>query len=253
MKEKILDFLGQIERDKKIKILYAAESGSRAWGFPSPDSDYDIRFIYQHEKDWYLTINEKKDQITIMPDHLLDGNGWDLRKFLRLLYKSNATPFEWLNSPIIYREEPSFTKSLKPLVKKYFQPKSLMFHYLGIATSMLEKEFTSKQVKIKKYFYVLRPVLSAYYISKFDRPAPVDFHQLLSVIKTDKEVYQAILKLLKEKETAVEGQLVPRVPTIDTFVDRQLQQLTVLARDKSKLPVSWDDLNEFYKNYLGIG
>jgi len=221
MREEILNFINGIAKDKGIEILYACESGSRAWGFPSPDSDYDIRFIYRHPKDWYLTVNEKKDSISVMPNEILDGSGWDIRKVLRLLHGSNLSPFEWLHSPIVYLENEAFKKELHELSLKYFQPKKAIHHYLGIATGMLEKEFKMDEVKIKKYFYVLRPLLAAIYVAKNNRPAPMEFDFLLDNINDD-EVLNEIKKLLKEKETAKEGQLVNRSKILDNFVKKEM-------------------------------
>ena len=252
MKSKILTFLSQIEKEKNIQILYANESGSRAWGFPSLDSDYDIRFIYRKERDWYLSVNEGKDQITVMPDKIMDGSGWDFRKFLRLLHSSNATTFEWLFSPIIYREEKTFTEPLRELVKKYFQPKKVMFHYLGIATGMLEKEFKEETVKIKKYFYVLRPVLAASFIVKYKTPAPVDFYELLPLVENNEPVFNEIKKLLKQKETAAEGEQVPRVKVLDDFVKEEMERCDLVARALPKMMMDWKEINLFYRKMLGI-
>ena len=112
MKTKILEKLKAIEREKNIEILFAVESGSRAWGFASPDSDYDIRFVYKHKKDWYLNLWETKDTIEFMTEEDLDGSGWDIRKALKLLAKSNASFTGWLFSPIVYRAESSFLEEI---------------------------------------------------------------------------------------------------------------------------------------------
>lgn len=105
----ITEKLNEIEEKENVKILHAVESGSRAWGFASPDSDYDVRFIYVRKKEDYLTLCEKSDVIEWQLDETLDINGWDLKKALQLFHKSNATLFEWSNSPIVYR----ISKSLK--------------------------------------------------------------------------------------------------------------------------------------------
>ncbi|MEO1259791.1 MAG: nucleotidyltransferase domain-containing protein [Bacteroidota bacterium] len=252
MKNKIQAFLSQIEKEKNIQILYANESGSRAWGFPSPDSDYDIRFIYRRERDWYLSVNEGKDQMTVMPNKLLDGSGWDFRKYLRLLHSSNATCFDWLNSPIIYREEKLFSEPVRELTKKYFQPKKVMFHFLGIAKGMLQREFLTDRVRIKKYFYVLRPVLTAVYIAKHKKAAPVDFHELLPLVKSNESVYQEITDLLKQKEKAMEGDLVKRVKILDEFVAQEMARCEAIARSLPKQQMSWNDINLFYRKILDI-
>ncbi len=252
MKKEIANLLTQVEKEKNVKILYANESGSRAWGFPSPDSDYDIRFIYMHKRDWYLSVNESKDQITIMPNKLLDGMGWDFRKFLRLLYSSNATTFEWLYSPIVYREDNSFTAPLRELTQEYFQPKKVMHHYLGIATGVLAREFQEDTVKIKKYFYVLRPVLAASYISKYSTPPPVEFHKLLSLATNTPYVHDEILKLLKRKESAMESDKVKRVKVLDGFVANEMERCEAIAKALPKKQLSWDAINSFYRKTLGI-
>ena len=103
IKELIKEKLEEIERDKNVKIIHAVESGSRAWGFASPDSDYDVRFIYVCQKNDYLKLETVKDTIDWELDEILDINGWDVRKILQHFHKSNATVFEWANSPIVYK------------------------------------------------------------------------------------------------------------------------------------------------------
>ncbi len=102
MENKIKIQLKKIEREHKVKILYAIESGSRVWGFASQDSDFDVRFIYVHHKDWYLSIESKRDVIEMPLEGDLDINGWDLTKALGLFRKSNPPLYEWLQSPIVY-------------------------------------------------------------------------------------------------------------------------------------------------------
>ena len=104
MRKKIQTQLRRIEEEESIKILLAVESGSRAWGFASPDSDYDVRFIYIRRMEDYLKLEKVRDVIELPMDDVLDMNGWDLQKTLRLLYKSNPTLFEWFSSPIVYQE-----------------------------------------------------------------------------------------------------------------------------------------------------
>lgn len=248
----ILELLRAVEAKHHINIHYACESGSRAWGFPSPDSDFDIRFIYLHQRDWYLSVNEGEDHIRVMPNELLDGNGWDFRKFLRLMHASNASVFEWLNSPVLYFEDKPFADALRQLAAAYFQPKKVMHHYLGIATGMLDKEFKGNEVKIKKYFYVLRPLLSASWIAEHGTPPPIDFYQLLPLMLRNLTVHQAIHTLLKQKETALEGERVPRVAVLDEFVAAEMERCETFARGMEKRPVTWDAINDFYRKTLNI-
>src|SRR5947209_3872560 len=115
MKDKIIAKLYEIEKEQSVKILYAVESGSRAWGFASKDSDYDIRFIYVHPIDWYISIEEKRDVIEYPVKDLLDFSGWDIRKALQLYKKSNPPLYEWLVSPIVYLEHGNFAQQLRDL------------------------------------------------------------------------------------------------------------------------------------------
>jgi len=118
-RRQILDALRRVERDHDVEIVFACESGSRGWGFSSPDSDYDVRFVYRHCAEWYLTATERagkgqpqRDVIELPIDAELDVGGWDLRKALRLLDNSNPTLWEWLRSPIVYREQPGTATAL---------------------------------------------------------------------------------------------------------------------------------------------
>lgn len=251
MQTQIKTILQNLEKEKNITILYACESGSRAWGFPSPDSDYDFRFIYQHEKNWYLSVNEKTDSISVMPNKLLDGSGWDFRKALRLLLKSNASIFEWINSPIVYFQNEKFITQFRALANEYFNPKNAMFHYLGIATGMLQKEFREDTVKIKKYFYVLRPVLAAYWIGLKKSPAPMEFERLLELVE-DEKVLKNIQALLKKKETAAEGERVLKNPILDNFIKEIMEECEILAKEMPKVQREAERVNRFYRERLSV-
>lgn len=160
MKTVILDKLKYIEQKYEVKILFACESGSRAWGFPSPDSDYDVRFIYVKPIDEYLSIQNQKDFMDFPLSDELDINGWDLKKTLELVYKSNSVPFEWLQSPIVYYEDKDFTDELLALCQSYFCARTNIHHYLGIARGAMET-MDGNEIGIKKLCYILRPLLSA--------------------------------------------------------------------------------------------
>ena len=135
MRDEILKRLEVIEQEDSVSILYACESGSRAWGFPSVDSDYDVRFIYKHDADWYLSIDveEKRDVIERPINDELDISGWDIRKALQLLRKSNPPLLEWLSSPILYRENPGVAEKLRTAMAEFYSPLSSFHHYLNMA------------------------------------------------------------------------------------------------------------------------
>ena len=133
MRDKILEQLGQIERDHNVTIILACESGSRAWDFPSADSDYDVRFVYAHTAQWYLSILPGRDVIEIPVGPILDINGWDVRKALQLLRKSNCSILEWLSSPIRYCCNEDLLRIIVDVVPLGFRKRTSARHYLSMA------------------------------------------------------------------------------------------------------------------------
>ena len=160
MEELIKSKLKEIEEKENIKILHCVESGSRAWGFASPDSDYDVRFIYVRPKEFYLRLDKTRDVIEWQLDDTLDINGWDLSKALSLLYKSNPTLFEWNSSPIVYKTTKEW-EQIATIINKYFVAKSGLYHYLSTAKSNYREYLKGEIVRLKKYFYVLSLYLLA--------------------------------------------------------------------------------------------
>jgi len=171
--------LPEIEREHNVRILYAIESGSRAWGFESTDSDYDVRFIYVHAKNWYLNILPKRDVIEYPIENVFDFSGWDLRKTFFLMNKSNPVLFEWLRSPIVYLKDDYFFQIIDELSKIYFSPISSIYHYLHMANGNFRQYLQTDIVKTKKYFYVIRPILACLWIEKFNESPPMEFEKLL--------------------------------------------------------------------------
>ncbi len=181
MKTKILKKLKQIEQDNNIEILFAVESGSRAWGFASPDSDYDIRFVYKSNTDWYLNLWDQKDTIQFMTEDDLDGSGWDVRKAIKLLAKSNASLLGWLFSPIVYRTDAVFLEELKDLAIANFNPVAGFYHYHSMNKGF-EETLDTDSMTLKSYFYTIRTALCANWILKHNTIPPVVFTELYSLI-----------------------------------------------------------------------
>lgn len=198
METKILEKLIEIEKEKGIEILFAVESGSRAWGFESPDSDYDIRFVYKHKLDWYLNLIEKSDTIEFMTEDDLDGSGWDLRKTLRLLNKSNASFLGWLYSPIVYRSDEDFLEELKSLAKGSFNPIAGFHHYHNMC-KIFEEKLTTDDLTIKGYFYAIRTALCANWIYKTETIPPVLFRELYPIIEEKYWIKLDELIIIKSK------------------------------------------------------
>ncbi|MDE5432528.1 nucleotidyltransferase domain-containing protein [Elizabethkingia meningoseptica] len=202
MKLKIVEKLQEVEKERNIEILLAVESGSRAWGFASPDSDYDIRFIYKHKKDWYLSPWDKDETITFMTHDDLDGSGWDLRKTFHLLLKSNAALLSWFYSPIVYKENKNFTELFRPLADNCFSPIAVSYHYLSMSKKYLEA-CRDNEVKLKSYFYCLRTALTGKWITDKGTIPPVLFNDLLVLI--DPAIKTKIEKLIALKATKGES------------------------------------------------
>jgi len=152
MKDSILQKLLELEQSENIRILYACESGSRAWGFASQDSDFDVRFIYAKSVNHYLSIAETTDVVGLPVNEVLDIGGWDIKKALKLFLKSNAPLYEWLQSPILYREDNPFAQELRNLMVIYFSPKAGANHYLSMANNTLRDDLQGEHVKLKRYF-----------------------------------------------------------------------------------------------------
>jgi predicted nucleotidyltransferase len=215
MENKILDKLKQIESEKGVKILFAVESGSRAWGFTSPDSDYDIRFIYKHEVDYYLSLWEKPDVIEFMTEDDLDGSGWDLRKAIKLLAKSNAPLLEWLYSPVVYYVNEEFAKQMRELAKDCFSPIATLHHYLGTTKNFMDVR-EQEEVKLKSYFYALRTALAGKWIIENNSFPPVDFMELLPL--APQNIQEKIKELMAIKASQDEKYLHPKEVLITDFL-----------------------------------
>ena len=189
------------EKEKNISLLYVCESGSRAWGFPSPDSDYDVRFIYKHPKDWYLSLRKRKDTIEYMPDKVRDYNGWELRKALTLLRKSNAGLLGWLYSPIVYWMNDAFLCGMQELAKDCYSPIAVMHHFLS-----MNRKYTAGceegDAKLKHYFYALRTAFLCKWIAEKKEVPPVRFTDTWEAIgdAVVLDHVRELMELKKQKE-----------------------------------------------------
>ncbi len=231
MEKEIKKELQKLEEEMDIKILYAVESGSRAWGFPSKNSDWDVRFIYIHKKEWYLSIDDKKDSyVKILPNDI-DLSGWELRKTLKLFRKSNPPFMEWLDSPIVYKENYSTISKLREASKEYFNPKSCMYHYLSMAEGNFRDYLKGEKVRIKKYFYVLRPVLACMWIERTNEMAPMEFDQMVDSEITNGELKNEILNLLTRKKSGEELDWEPKIEIIDSFLEEKITYYKSFLRD----------------------
>jgi predicted nucleotidyltransferase len=250
MIENIKSLLKDIENNHKVKVVYACESGSRAWGFPSADSDYDVRFIYLHPLNWYLTVENKRDVIEFPVDNQLDISGWDLRKSLQLLRKSNPPLFEWLGSPIVYTELYSIAGRMRELSKTYYSSSACIYHYLHMAEGNFRQYLKGEQVWTKKYFYVLRPILAIKWIEQGYGVSPTAFGVLLERIITSKRLKVEIQKLIDLKREGAELDYGQRIPVISEFIEGELERLENSKAEYKSNPAPYDQLDKIFQDGL---
>jgi predicted nucleotidyltransferase len=208
LNDAIQEALLELERAHEVRVLLAVESGSRAWGFASPDSDFDVRFVYVHPRDWYMTIAERRDVIESMLPRDLDLSGWELRKTLRLFSRCNLALNEWLGSPVQYRIEPRFLAQMQSLLPDYFNPIAALFHYRKMAAHALREGLTGNRISIKKLFYVWRPLLACRWVRHSATQPPTEFSRLMEAAWVTPAEKEELGELLVRKAGAQEREAV---------------------------------------------
>jgi predicted nucleotidyltransferase len=252
MQDRIKQALHQIANEEQVRIVYACESGSRAWGFPSEDSDYDVRFLYVRPRDWYLSIDleTRPDVIELPITDDLDVSGWDIRKALQLLRKSNPPLLEWLTSPIVYLEVTDIADQLRSLVPECYSPIACGHHYLHMAQGNYREYLRNDPVWIKKYFYVLRPLLAIKWIEQKNSVMPMEFGKLVEALIEDDRLKEEINGLLERKKRGLELDRGPRIPLISEYIENELTRLeTQLGKLRAPKPAT-EKLNEVFRRAL---
>ncbi len=252
VRTEILSRISIAEQEHNVRVLYAIESGSRAWGFASPNSDYDVRFIYAHPKDWYVAVDleKKRDVIEYEIIDEIDINGWDVRKALQLFSKSNPAFVEWIQSPIVYIDDGKFAQSARNLVGKIYSPEKGIYHYRSMAKTNYRGYLREKMVPLKKYFYVLRPLLSIRWLEKHGTPAPIEFDVLRSLIEHERELSAEISSLLDRKKMSMEKELAPAIPLLNEFIESELDRLEKYNGNSQAAGDGMDDLNLLFHAVL---
>jgi uncharacterized protein len=238
-------------------VLYAAESGSRAWGFASPDSDFDVRFLHVHPRDWYLTLAEERDVIERpLDERSVDLAGWDIRKALRLLLRSNPALYEWLVSPIVYVDSP-LRAELKALFEAAASPRAVAHHYWSIARGQWRSNIDGRnEVRLKKYFYLVRPLLSLAWVVQHKEPPPMSIGDLLDGSDLPPAPRRAVETLLREKRATPELGARPPIREIDAWAGKELERL-----DPARLAWTEDppprgvrsEADRLYRRIIGVG
>lgn len=252
MKEQIMQVLQAIERENGVRILLAVESGSRAWGFASPDSDYDVRFLYVRAREDYLRLEPVRDVIELPIRGDLDVNGWDLQKALRLLHRSNPTLFEWFSSPVVYLETP-FAQTFRKAMADYFSQKKSLYHYLSMAEGNYRDYLKGDTVRAKKYFYVLRPVLACRWVLDRGTPPPMRFSDLAEA-ELPPALAAVVRDLLRLKMESPEIRQIPRIDGLNAFLE---EQMGVIRARLDTLPEQpdrgWAELDRLFLATLAEG
>ncbi|NDV58411.1 nucleotidyltransferase domain-containing protein [Bacteroides sp. 519] len=247
MEQRIKDKLIDIEREQHIKILFAAESGSRAWGFPSPDSDYDVRFIFIRATDDYLTIQKKADQLTFPIDDELDISGWELGKTLQLITKSNSSPFEWLQSPVVYNTTASFHQDMWTLCQHYFCARTNAHHYIGIAKGAMNS-LKGDELKIKKLFYILRPLLAALWCVDKGSIPPMNIYPLLELLPAN--LKQIVHNLIDLKASSEERCTIPITGILKLWIDETFDYCTQKSQSLEKVQFDIKEADTFFRKTI---
>lgn len=256
VREEILKRLRQAEKEHHIKIIYACESGSRAWGFESPDSDYDVRFIYAHEEDWYLSfdVEAKRDVVEYPIVDEIDCGGWDIKKAMYLFTRTNGALLEWLNSPIKYIENGTFAESMRNLAPRAINKTALCYHYSHMARGNAREYIFGEEVKLKKYFYVLRPLLAIRYLEEKNSPPPVEFEKLLNSV-CPKDLIPVIEELILLKRNTPEVGYGKQIPEINSFVELELERHGTAFSGQGRPDILEsksirEELNELFRNVV---
>ena len=252
VRTQIMEALSDIEATHDVTVLFACESGSRGWGFASPDSDYDVRFIYVNRLPWYLTVAPRRDVIEVPISGDLDINGWDLRKALGLMRESNPTLLEWLRSPIVYRDDMVAMPRFRALSEAVFSSARGWHHYSSMAKKNFREHLQAGEVRYKKYLYVLRPLLAARWIREDRGVPPMRFADLVAATSLDAALVAEIDALLEVKMRAGEAATSPRWAGIHDFIERELAvaEAHVFARqDKPSARPLDDYLNDAVRHF----
>ena len=241
--------LNLLEKEERITILWACESGSRAWGFESQDSDFDVRFIYLRRTKDYLKASDMRDVIEKPISNDLDISGWDLPKALGLFRKSNPPLLEWLQSPIIYRRNSYFHSAISKLIPDYFSPIGCMYHYMSMADRNRRSYLEKDEIKMKRYFYMLRPVLACMWIDQGRGTPPIEFEKLLDQLLPSGELRDKIDELKEKKKKGDELDLAPPIPMVSDFITTQMEKFTEATKE-TQFTKEWEPLDVLFRDIL---
>lgn len=226
IRKQILTELDNAEKEHNIKIPIAIESGSRSWGGSSSDSDYDCRFIYVRKIESYLSIYNSKDTIEHMLDDVFDIVGWDLKKVIQHIVKSRAVVMEWISSHVTYKMDDSICRNLNELAEYFFNPVAVCWHYINLAKRKLIEIESSEKAKLKKYFYVLRPLACARFIIENNKFPFMDYNTNIANISYSIDLYDKINSMMELKKSVDESFIVSKDDFILNFFKTEIEFIT---------------------------
>ena len=247
--EYLRDLLRNIESEHSIGVIYGVESGSRAWGFESQNSDYDIRFLYVRPIERYLSLEKPSNTLELRTSSDLDLSGWDLRKALLFLRKSHPVLLEWLRSPIVYTEQLAIVQQMRDLGEKFFSPRASIYHYVSWAEHTLHRYFQQPEVAAKRYLYVMRPLLCCRWIQTIGGQPPLQIQTLIAAVDMTNETKAAINTLIMKKSAGYELGIVGRIPALDRYIYKTLPQIKTFL-PKSSEPVPFESLDSLFYQAL---
>ena len=248
----IMRRLAAVEEKEGVRILLAIESGSRAWGFASPNSDFDVRFIYARPQDWYLAVDleDKRDVIEYPIVDDIDLNGWDIRKALQLFWRSNPAVIEWIQSPINYIDQGGFKAGMQELLDSVYTLEKGIYHYRSMAKTNYRGYLMADMVPLKKYFYVLRPLLATRWIETYRTAPPIEFFALLHLLPEKDGLLEEIQGLLERKKVALEKELAPRIDKLNAFIEAELARLESFSVEKEDKAGGMEPLNGLFRQMV---
>lgn len=254
--ETIGEHLANRAKEANVELLFACESGSRAWGFHSPDSDFDVRFIFRHPRDWYLRLESLSDTLEWFAlDNELDFSGWDLKKTLKLFATCNVSLNEHLQSPIYYHNRPNFVESLRELIPSYFMPVKAMRHYFAMAQKQWDKYQSEGVISGKRFFYIMRPLLACEWIDATASMPPTEFVKMLDLTVVSRPFKDALLEMIEQKRTANERALVTPSPFLlsraESLLTTRSENIeTIAARFPKREHPALSELNSLFLRWL---
>jgi len=251
IKESIIDKLRHIEQTYEVKIIHAIESGSRGWGFAAANADYDCRFIYVHKVERYLSVLEMDEFIEYELDETYDIKGYDLKRVLRYIMKSQATINEWLSSNVVYIKNDSVASKLARLAADFFNPIPVSYHYLSLAKKTMAEITATDEAKIKKYFYILRPIANLNFIGQYGKMPYMEYDKTLDATAPPPDVVAAIQALKVQKSTLLEHDKIPQHTFLLDYFNSEISRFeSVLKEMKHKKNTDYTSLDEAFRGII---